>query len=118
MTIDLLTGNQYTPRLEDYSTKCGPVQPGGDCPRWKSFLARVTDEDEELQAYLARVPVHGAALRRRRLPALCDGHHGPHRASVRPQAPPTRPAASACGRTPQVARDPPMDYRDNPQHLA
>ena len=35
---------------------------------------------------------------------------------VGPQAPPTRPAASACvARAPQGARVPPMDYRDNRQ---
>jgi hypothetical protein len=33
---------------------------------------------------------------------------------VGPQGPPTRPAASAYeARTPQAARVPPMDYRDN-----
>ncbi len=55
MTIDLRTGEQYTPRPEDYCTKIAPVAPGGDCPLWISFLARVTDNDVDLQHYLARV---------------------------------------------------------------
>lgn len=55
MTINLLTGEQRPPCPEEYSTRCAPVQPGGKCPRWRKFLARVTGGDEELQAYLARV---------------------------------------------------------------
>ena len=55
MTVDLLTGKQHAPRREDYSTKTAPVQPGGKCPLWRAFLARVTDGDTDLQAYLARV---------------------------------------------------------------
>ncbi len=55
MTIDLCTGEQYAPRREDYCTKRSPVAAQGDCPRWRAFLARVTDGDDELQAYLARV---------------------------------------------------------------
>ena len=55
MTINLKTGEQYAPRPEDYCTKIAPVAPGGDCPLWRSFLARITDNDTELQDYLARV---------------------------------------------------------------
>ena len=55
MTIDLSTGEHYVPRREDYCTKLSPVAAEGDCPLWRTFLARVTDGDEELQAYLARV---------------------------------------------------------------
>ena len=55
MTVDLRTGEQYPPRPEDYCTKIAPVAPGGDCPLWHAFLARVTDDDTDLQAYLARV---------------------------------------------------------------
>ena len=55
MTIDLITGEQYPPRREDYCTKAAPVAPGGDCPLWRAFLARVTGDDTELQTYLARV---------------------------------------------------------------
>ena len=55
-TINLLTGERYTPRREDYCTKISPVvDMGGNCPLWRAFLARVTDGDDELQAYLARV---------------------------------------------------------------
>ncbi len=55
MTIDLRTGEQYAPRREDYCTKLSPVAAQGDCPLWRAFLARVTDGNEELQTYLARV---------------------------------------------------------------
>ena len=55
MTINLLTGEQYAPRPEDYCTKAAPVAAYGDCPLWHAFLARITDDDTELQDYLARV---------------------------------------------------------------
>ena len=55
MTINLMSGEQYPPRPKDYSTKCAPVQPGGDCPLWLSFLERVTGDDDELKSYLQRV---------------------------------------------------------------
>lgn len=55
MTIDLTTGEQYAPRPEDYCTMIAPVAPGGDCPLWQDFLARVTGDDAELKDYLARV---------------------------------------------------------------
>ena len=55
MTIDLRTGGQYAPRPEDNCTKAAPVAAYGDCPQWRAFLARVTDNDGDLQAYLARV---------------------------------------------------------------
>ncbi len=55
MTINLITGEQYAARPEDYCTKIAPVAPGGDCPLWRAFLARITDNNTELQDYLARV---------------------------------------------------------------
>ncbi len=55
MTIDLCTGEQYAPRPKDYCTKIAPVAPGGDCPLWRKFLARITNYDTELQHYLARI---------------------------------------------------------------
>jgi len=55
MTIDLRTGEQYAPRPTDYMTRLAPVAPGGDCPLWRAFLARATDGDGELQAYLQRM---------------------------------------------------------------
>ena len=55
MTINLRTGEQYAPRPEDYCTKIAPVAPGGDCPLRRDFLARITDGDTDLQAYLARM---------------------------------------------------------------
>jgi putative DNA primase/helicase len=37
-----------------YHTKITAVAPGGDCPLWRDFLARITDGDDDLQAYLQR----------------------------------------------------------------
>ena len=54
-TINLHAGEQYPPRREDYCTKQSPVVAQGDCPIWHAFLARVTDDDEKVQSYLARV---------------------------------------------------------------
>jgi putative DNA primase/helicase len=53
--IDLRTGNVRAHRPDDYLTKQSAVAPGGACPRWNAFMAEVTAEDEELQAYLQRI---------------------------------------------------------------
>ncbi|MCT7375735.1 phage/plasmid primase, P4 family [Chelativorans salis] len=54
--MSLITGEQYAPNPQDYCTKCAAVEPdGGNCPLWRTFLARVTDGDIELQGYLQRV---------------------------------------------------------------
>jgi putative DNA primase/helicase len=55
MPVNLLTGEKYSPRSEDYMTKCIAVSPGGYCPLWHTFLNRVTAGDEDLQSYLQRV---------------------------------------------------------------
>jgi putative DNA primase/helicase len=55
MTVNLRTGERYSPRPEDYMTKCAAVAPGGDCPLWHAFLDRVTAGDIDLQEYLQRV---------------------------------------------------------------
>ena len=55
MTINLITGEEYAPRPTDYLTKIAPVAPDGDCPLWRAFLERITDGDNDLQAYLSRV---------------------------------------------------------------
>ena len=36
-------------------TKITAVAPGGDCPLWLRFLARITNGDAELQAFLQRL---------------------------------------------------------------
>jgi P4 family phage/plasmid primase-like protien len=36
-------------------TKIATATPKGDCPTWRQFLATVTGNDPQLQAYLARV---------------------------------------------------------------
>jgi putative DNA primase/helicase len=55
MTIELRTGVSREPRREDYCTKTAAAVPGGDCPRWRRFLAEITGCNEDLQAYLRRV---------------------------------------------------------------
>ena len=39
-----------------YHTKITAVAPGGDCPLWRDFLTRITDGDDDLQAYLSVQP--------------------------------------------------------------
>ena len=41
-------------RIDDYCTKITAVAPDGDCPTWKSFLQRVTGNDDGLIAFLRR----------------------------------------------------------------
>ncbi|MGR9345028.1 hypothetical protein ACU8NW_10520 [Rhizobium leguminosarum] len=53
--VDLKTGNLRVAAPGDYLTKITAVGPGGDCPLWRNFLARITGDDENLQAYLQRV---------------------------------------------------------------
>ena len=53
--VDLTTGEikSHDPGLLISQMTTG--SPGGDCPRWTTFLREVTDGDMELQAYLARL---------------------------------------------------------------
>ncbi|MDR3752859.1 MAG: phage/plasmid primase, P4 family [Terracidiphilus sp.] len=53
--VDLRTGTIRPANREDYMTKITAVAPGGKCPLWLSFLARITDGNEELQGYLQRM---------------------------------------------------------------
>ncbi len=53
--VDLRTGTMHPHRADDYMTKITAVAPGGDCPLWLKFLARITNKDTELQAFLQRV---------------------------------------------------------------
>jgi P4 family phage/plasmid primase-like protien len=53
--IDLCSGAMLPHDPSLYMTKIMSVSPGGDCPRWLEFLARVTAGDGDLQAYLQRV---------------------------------------------------------------
>jgi putative DNA primase/helicase len=54
-TIELQTGRMREHRREDYITKITAVGPGGDCPRWRRFLSRVTRADDELAAFIQRM---------------------------------------------------------------
>jgi putative DNA primase/helicase len=58
MTADLRTGTAREPDPLDYMTKITAVAsapPGTTAPLWTSFLARITDGDDDLQAYLKRL---------------------------------------------------------------
>ena len=53
--IDLRTGSLRRHRVEDYMTRITAVAPKGDCPKFLSFLDRITAGDRDLVAYLRRV---------------------------------------------------------------
>lgn len=53
--IDLPTGQKRPHDRSDYITRTTTVSPGGTCPLFQSFLARITDDDSELQRYLQSV---------------------------------------------------------------
>jgi putative DNA primase/helicase len=53
--IDLRTGMRRAAHPVDYLTKITAVAPGGDCPRFSSFLDEISAGDEELVAYIRRV---------------------------------------------------------------
>ena len=53
--VDLRTGALRPHDRADQMTKIATATPQGDCPTWRQFLATVTGNDPELQAYLARV---------------------------------------------------------------
>lgn len=59
-TMDLRAGRQREARREDYITKRTPVAAGGECPRWLSFLARITGGDKELERFLQRIAGYAA----------------------------------------------------------
>jgi len=58
--VDLTTGRLTPHRADAYMMKITAVGPGGKCPLWRQFLARVTNGDEDLQGYLQRIA--GCAL--------------------------------------------------------
>lgn len=55
--IDLRTGKLQPHRIDDYMTKVTAVTATsiGECPKWKEFLATITNNDVELQSYIQRV---------------------------------------------------------------
>ena len=52
--VDLRTGRTRAHDPRDCMTKIAAVAPGGDCPLWRRFLARITNHDGELQAFIQR----------------------------------------------------------------
>jgi putative DNA primase/helicase len=53
--IDLRTGGIGRHRAADHITKTTATAPGGECPMWRSFLAKVTNSNLELQLFLQRM---------------------------------------------------------------
>jgi putative DNA primase/helicase len=55
--VNLRTGKRRDHRPDDFMTKVTAVAPNATCrtPLWSKFLATVTDNDKELQAFLARM---------------------------------------------------------------
>jgi len=53
--VDLRTGLLRPHRPDDYMTKIAAVGPGGDCPKFKAFLKRIMNSDDDLIAFLQRV---------------------------------------------------------------
>ncbi|MCB2136630.1 MAG: hypothetical protein KDE08_11925 [Rhodobacteraceae bacterium] len=53
--VDLATGEIVPSDPTRHLTQLTDASPGASCPRWEAFLRDVTDDDAELQAYLARL---------------------------------------------------------------
>jgi putative DNA primase/helicase len=53
--VNLRTGTSAAPSPYDYLTKSTAVAPGGGCPIWKAFLARITNGNADLMDFLQRV---------------------------------------------------------------
>jgi putative DNA primase/helicase len=53
--IDLETGEIGPHDPERLLTQITSTSPGGDCPRWRTFLTEITGGDADLEAYLARL---------------------------------------------------------------
>lgn len=52
--VDLRTGQLRPHRPGEMVTKVAAVTPGGDCPRWRSFVLEIVQGDAALAAYLQR----------------------------------------------------------------
>jgi putative DNA primase/helicase len=53
--VDLRTGKLRPAERGDYMTKISAVAPGGECPLWRAFIARITNGDDEFQRFLQRM---------------------------------------------------------------
>jgi putative DNA primase/helicase len=53
--VDLRSGKMLPHHADHHMTRITAAAPGGDCPQWKTFLARVTGENAKLCDYLQRV---------------------------------------------------------------
>jgi len=52
--VDLRTGKLRAHNANDYMTRMTAVAPGGECPLWRSFLARITAGNADLEGFLQR----------------------------------------------------------------
>jgi len=59
--VDLRTGELGTSDRDAYCTKITTVAPAGDCPMFRAFLARITDQDRDLESYLQRLAGYGCS---------------------------------------------------------
>jgi putative DNA primase/helicase len=53
--VDLRSGAMQSHDPLRYMTKMTAVGPSGECERWRQFLREITNNDEELQAFLQRI---------------------------------------------------------------
>jgi putative DNA primase/helicase len=53
--VDLRTGKLRPHRPENYMTKITAFTPGGECPRWKKFITKVTGAETKLASFLQRI---------------------------------------------------------------
>lgn len=53
--VDLRDGRLRDASPADYMTRLAAASPGGSCPTWLAFLARITGSDVELQSFLQRM---------------------------------------------------------------
>jgi putative DNA primase/helicase len=52
--VDLRSGALRPHHRDDLFTKVTAAAPGGDCPRWRAFIAQIVQGDAEAAAYLQR----------------------------------------------------------------
>ena len=69
-TFDLRTGEERSHNQGDLLTKITGIAPDASCPTpvWDGFLARVTDNQPELSAYLKRVAGYSLTARHKSTP--------------------------------------------------
>ncbi len=54
-TVNLLTGERRDHWRSDHITRMTAATPGGECPRWRTFLKKITNDDADLEAFIQRM---------------------------------------------------------------